>query len=192
MRMVRWIITDQEQKSFLILNSDRDRDRFVAAFWQQRNPTPGSQSNPFKEEHYRRIAFANQHFGAIAPGWKTDRGRVYILYGPPDSIQMQASISTTSPQKLWIYRHVQGKTGQVQLKFVDRCRCGDYRLEPPCRTSNREIAQPHETLFDSACGCCRRICATTILMSSYVISSGNAALTAWSLSIPSFAHAASI
>ena len=126
---VRWIITEQERKSFLILNSDRDRDRFVAAFWEQRNPTPGSQPNSFKEQHYRRIAFANQHFGAAAPGWRTDRGHVYIVYGPPDSIPMQASSSTTSPQQLWIYRQMQGKTGEVQLKFVDRCRCGDYTLE---------------------------------------------------------------
>src|SRR5690242_5906905 len=81
---VRWIISNQERQSFLQRNSDEDRDRFVATFWEQRNPTPGSQPNPFKEEHYRRLAFANQHFAATAPGWKTDRGRVYILYGPPD------------------------------------------------------------------------------------------------------------
>lgn len=128
---VRWIISNQERKSFLQLNTDPDRDRFVAAFWEQRNPTPGSQANPFKEEHYRRIAFANQHFAATAPGWKTDRGRVYIVYGPPDSIQMQAPSSTTFPQQFWTYGHMYGKVGAVQLKFVDRCRCGDYKLETP-------------------------------------------------------------
>ena len=126
---VRWIITDQERKSFAGLKNDEDRDHFVAAFWERRNPTPGSQPNPFKEEHYRRLAFANNHFAASAPGSMTDRGRVYIVYGPPDSIQMQAS--TTYPQQVWVYRHMQGKTDEVQLKFVDRCQCGDYRLETP-------------------------------------------------------------
>lgn len=128
---VGWIISDQERKSFLQLNTDPDRDRFVAAFWEQRNPTPGSQPNPVKEEHYRRLEFANQHFAATAPGWKSDRGHVYIVYGPPDSIQTQAPTSTTSPQQLWTYGHMQGKVGEVQLKFVDRCRCGDYKLETP-------------------------------------------------------------
>lgn len=128
---VRWIITDQERKSFLTLTDDGHRDRFVAAFWEQRNPTPGSQPNPFKEEHYRRLEFANQHFAATAPGWKTDRGHVYIVEGPPDSIQTQVSTSTTPAEQLWVYRHMRGKTGEVQLKFVDRCQCGDYRLETP-------------------------------------------------------------
>jgi len=72
---VRWIITNQERTSFLHLKNDEDRDRFVAEFWEQRNPAPGSQPNPFKEEHYRRIAFANEHFAASTPGWKSDRGR---------------------------------------------------------------------------------------------------------------------
>ncbi len=128
---VRWIITDQERTSFLHLKNDADRDRFVATFWEQRNPTPGSQSNPFKEEHYRRLAFANQHFAATAPGWRSDRGRIYIVYGPPDSIQTQAPGSTTPPEQIWVYRHMQGRTGETQLKFVDRCRCGDYTLETP-------------------------------------------------------------
>lgn len=128
---VRWIITDQERESFLHLKSDEDRDRFVAEFWEQRNPTPGSQPNPFKGEHYRRIAFANQHFAGSAPGFITDRGRVYIVYGPPDSIQTQASTSTTAAEQVWVYLHMQGKTGEVQLKFVDRCQCGDYTLQTP-------------------------------------------------------------
>lgn len=128
---VRWIITNQERTSFLHLTNDEDRDRFVAAFWEQRNPTPGSQPNPFKEEHYRRLAFANEHFAATAPGWKSDRGRIYIVYGPPDSIQTQASTSTTPAEQFWVYRHMQGKSGEVHLKFVDRCRCGDYTFESP-------------------------------------------------------------
>lgn len=128
---VRWIITDQERKSFAGLKDNDDRDHFVAAFWERRNPTPGSQPNSFKEEHYRRLAFANQHFAATAPGWKTDRGRVYIVYGPPDSIYVHTSTATTRPEQVWVYGHMQGKTGEVQLKFVDRCQCGDYRLETP-------------------------------------------------------------
>jgi len=128
---VRWIITNQERTSFLHLKNDEDRDWFVAEFWEQRNPAPGSQPNPFKEEHYRRIAFANEHFAASTPGWKSDRGRIYIVYGPPDSIQTQASTSTTPAEQLWVYRHMQGKSGEVQLNFVDRCRCGDYTFESP-------------------------------------------------------------
>lgn len=78
---VRWIITDQERANFLKLATDRQRDEFVVAFWERRNPIPGSSENKFKEEHYRRLAYANTHFATDVPGWKTDRGREYILYG---------------------------------------------------------------------------------------------------------------
>ena len=79
---VRWIITDQERADFKRLSTDKQRDDFVVAFWERRNPIPGSSENKFKEEHYRRLAYANTHFAAGVPGWKTDRGRRYILYGP--------------------------------------------------------------------------------------------------------------
>ena len=79
---VRWIITDEEQKAFKLLSNDEERDQFIEAFWQRRDPTPDTIENEFKEEHYRRMAYANEHFAAGIPGWKTDRGRMYIMYGP--------------------------------------------------------------------------------------------------------------
>lgn len=85
---VRWIITDEERAAYKMLQNDEERDYFIEAFWQRRNPTPKSLQNPYKIEHYQRIAYANEHFGAvIIPGWKTDRGRIYILYGHPDQIE---------------------------------------------------------------------------------------------------------
>jgi GWxTD domain-containing protein len=79
---VAWIITDQERIDYTKLSTDKERDDFVVAFWEHRNPTPGSSENKFKAEHYRRLAYANTHFAAGVPGWRTDRGRIYILYGP--------------------------------------------------------------------------------------------------------------
>jgi GWxTD domain-containing protein len=81
---VRWIISDQERADFKKLWTDEQRDRFVVAFWDRRNSVPGAVRNAFKEEHYRRLAYANQHFAEGIPGWKTDRGRFYIMYGSPD------------------------------------------------------------------------------------------------------------
>jgi GWxTD domain-containing protein len=78
---VVWIVSDRERIDFQKLSTDKQRDHFVVAFWERRNPTPGSSENKFKEEHYRRLAYTNTHFAMGVPGWKTDRGRVYILYG---------------------------------------------------------------------------------------------------------------
>ena len=88
---VRWIITDQELKAFKSLSNDEERDNFIETFWQRRNPDPDSPENEFKEENYRRIAYANEHFAAGKPGWKTDRGHMYIAYGKPDSIESHPS-----------------------------------------------------------------------------------------------------
>jgi GWxTD domain-containing protein len=88
---VRWIITDQELKAFKSLSNDEERDNFIEQFWLRRNPNPDSPENEFREEHYRRIAYANEHFAAGKPGWKTDRGHIYIAYGKPDSIDSHPS-----------------------------------------------------------------------------------------------------
>src|ERR1039458_1963848 len=88
---VRWIITDEEQKAFKMLSNDEERDQFIEAFWQRRDPTPDTEENEFKEEHYRRIAYANEHYAAGIPGWKTDRGRMYIVFGPADQIDSHPS-----------------------------------------------------------------------------------------------------
>jgi GWxTD domain-containing protein len=83
---VAYIITDQERGDFATLTSEQQRDQFITDFWERRNPNPGSPENAFKDEHYRRFAYANEHFATKLPGWKTDRGRIYIIYGPPDQV----------------------------------------------------------------------------------------------------------
>ena len=88
---VAYIITDQERKAFLNLSNDEERESFIETFWQRRNPDPDSPENEFREEHYRRIAYANEHFAAGKPGWKTDRGRIYIMWGKPDDIDSHPS-----------------------------------------------------------------------------------------------------
>jgi GWxTD domain-containing protein len=134
---VRWIITDIERAVFERLSSDEERDWFVEQFWSRRDPTPDTAENEFKEEHYRRIAYSNVHFGA--DGWKSDRGRAYIVLGPPDEIEhpppttgrqppTKASPPSTSAEELWHYRFLEGIGSDVILRFVDSCKCGDYHL----------------------------------------------------------------
>lgn len=133
---VRWIITPEEQAAFARLSSSGERDQFVEKFWLRRDPTPGTAENEYKEEHYRRLAYANTHFAAATAGWETDRGRAYIVYGPPDSIKVQTARGldgSERPAQLWHYRFITGYGNDVDLKFVDTCSCGDYRLETPQR-----------------------------------------------------------
>jgi GWxTD domain-containing protein len=138
---VRWIITDEERAAFKQLSNDEERDQFIEAFWQRRDPTPDTIENEFKEEHYRRIAYANEHFPAGIPGWKTDRGRMYIMYGPPDEIESHPSGGTyerpmeegggetsTYPFEQWRYRYLEGVGQEVIIEFVDTCMCGDYHM----------------------------------------------------------------
>lgn len=129
---VRWIITPEERAAFLRLSKDEDRDQFVVAFWLRRDPTPGTAENEFKEEHYRRLAYANEHFAYEIPGWKTDRGRVYIVYGPPSDIKTESThgaVVSVKPAALWHYDSIRGYGKNIDLKFVDVCACGDYRLD---------------------------------------------------------------
>ncbi len=88
---VVYIITDEERKSFHQLNTDEEREQFIEQFWLRRDPTPDTAENEYKEEHYRRIAYANDHYASGIPGWKTDRGRIYITFGPPDEIESHPS-----------------------------------------------------------------------------------------------------
>src|SRR6266404_6238025 len=137
---VRWIISDDERKAFMQLSNDEERDQFIEAFWQRRNPNPDSEDNEFKEEHYARIAYANDHFAAGIPGWKTDRGRIYIMYGKPDEIESHPSGGTyerpieegggstsTFPFEIWRYRYIEGIGNEVLLEFVDPSMSGEYR-----------------------------------------------------------------
>jgi GWxTD domain-containing protein len=138
---VAYIITDEERKAFKSLSNDEERDAFIEQFWQRRNPNPDSPENEFKEEHYRRIAYANDHFAAGKPGWKTDRGRIYIMYGEPDSKDSHPSGGTyerpmdegggetsTFPFEIWHYRYIEGIGENIDLEFVDTCQCGDFHF----------------------------------------------------------------
>src|ERR1051325_10566596 len=88
---VTYIITDEERKAFRNLNTDEEKEQFIEQFWLRRDPSPDTQENEFKEEHYRRIAYANERFASGIPGWKSDRGRIYITFGPPDEIESHPS-----------------------------------------------------------------------------------------------------
>jgi GWxTD domain-containing protein len=138
---VRWIITDEERKAFKSLSNDEERDAFIEQFWQRRNPDPDSPENSFREEHYRRIAYANERFAAGKPGWMTDRGHIYIAFGPPDDIESHPSGGTyerpmdegggetsTYPFETWHYRYLEGVGQNIDVEFVDTCMCGDYHM----------------------------------------------------------------
>jgi len=138
---VRWIITPEELAAFKQLSNDEERDAFIEQFWLRRDPTPDTPENEYKEEHYRRIAYANEHFASGVPGWRTDRGRIYIAYGPPDQIDSHPSggyyarpieegggDTSTYPFEDWRYRYIEGIGQEINLEFVDPCMCGEYRL----------------------------------------------------------------
>ena len=138
---VSYIISDEERKAFRTLSNDEERDAFIENFWLRRNPNPDSPENEFREEHYRRIAYANEHFAAGKPGWKTDRGHIYISFGKPDSIEAHPSggsyqrptdegggETSTFPFETWHYRYLESIGENIDLEFVDTCQCGDYHF----------------------------------------------------------------
>lgn len=138
---VVYIITDQEKQAFMQLSNDEERDRFIEAFWQRRDPTPDTPENEFKDEHYRRIAYADDHFAAGVQGWRTDRGRIYIKYGEPAEIDSHPSggayerpidegggQTSTYPFEDWRYRYIEGIGNNVEIEFVDTCMCGEYHM----------------------------------------------------------------
>jgi GWxTD domain-containing protein len=124
---VVYIIDDAERATFQRLTTDAERDKFIAQFWERRKPT-------FKEEHYRRIAYANDHYYGTSgtPGWQSDRGHMYIAWGPPDEIESFPSGNQQSPHgiEFWTYRHVEGTSEPGTFTFIDRTGHGDYRLAP--------------------------------------------------------------
>jgi GWxTD domain-containing protein len=138
---VAYIITDRERAAYRNLQTDEEREQFITQFWLVRDPTPGTIENEFKEEHYRRIGYANEHFSTQIPGWKTDRGRVYITYGPPDEIDDHSSggayqrpaaegggTTTTFPFQQWRYRLIEGIGTNVIIEFVDPTMSGEFRM----------------------------------------------------------------
>jgi len=123
---VVYIITPEERAAYEHLTSDEERDHFIEQFWLRRDPTPGTPENEFKEEHYRRIAYSNIHFADPRPGWKTDRGRIYIVEGPADEIvQVPQTMDATQQHHQMIWKYKSGK----KFLFVDECDCGQYQLE---------------------------------------------------------------
>jgi len=136
-----YIISDEERKAFKNLSNDEEREAFIENFWLRRNPNPDSPDNEFREEHYRRIAYANEHFAAGKPGWRTDRGHIYISFGKPDSIESHPSggsyqrpmdegggETSTFPFETWHYRYLEGVGENIDLEFVDTCQCGDFHF----------------------------------------------------------------
>jgi len=143
---VFYIITSDERTAFLRLSTNEEREQFIEQFWRRRNPDPESEENNFKEEHYRRIAYANEHYASGIPGWRTDRGRTYIIWGPPDSVESHPAggsydrpqeqgggETSTYPFEIWNYRYLEGVGQNIDLEFVDPTMSGEYRMtSDPC------------------------------------------------------------
>jgi GWxTD domain-containing protein len=138
---VVYIIAPEERSAFLQLSTNEERETFIENFWARRNPDPDSPENTFKEEHYRRIAYTNEHYASGIPGWKTDRGRIYIMWGPPDETDSHPSGGTyerppeegggetsTYPFEDWRYRYLEGIGENVIIEFVDPTMTGEYHL----------------------------------------------------------------
>jgi len=138
---VPYIITDEERSAFLQLQTNEEREQFIEAFWQRRDPTPDTVENEFKEEHYRRIAYANERFSSGIPGWRTDRGRIYIMWGPPDEIESHSSGSTYNRPMSegggqttvygfddWTYHYMEGIGQNITIEFVDPTGTGEYHI----------------------------------------------------------------
>src|ERR1039458_5348360 len=120
---VVWIITDEERAAFKQLSNDEERDNFIEAFWQRRDPTPDTEENEYKEEHYQRIAYANEHFAAGVPGWKTDLGGTYER-----PMEEGGGETSTFPFEDWRYRYIEGIGQEVIIEFVDTCMCGEFHM----------------------------------------------------------------
>ena len=138
---VVYIITDDEKAVFQKLSTPEEKEQFIEQFWERRNPDPRSSNNEFKEEHYRRIAYANEHFTSGDPGWMTDRGRIYIIHGKPDAVEsrpdggvynrpIEEGGGTTAvyPYEKWRYRYLEGLGTNIELEFVDKTNTGKYEL----------------------------------------------------------------
>ena len=137
---VGYIISDEERKAFKALQTDEERDQFVEQFWLRRDPTPDTEENEYREEHYRRIAYANQYFASGIPGWKSDRGMIYIKYGPPDerdqhnggteqrSFQEGGGETSMFPYEDWRYRYIEGFPPNVEIEFVDTTMTGEFHM----------------------------------------------------------------
>ncbi len=160
---VAYIIADEERAAFKALESDEEREHFIEQFWLRRDPTPGTFENEYREEHYRRIAYTNEHYSVGIPGWKTDRGRIYITYGPPDEIESHPSggtyqrpaeegggTITAVPFEQWRYRFIAGVGTNVIIEFVDPQKTGEFHMttdpnEKDAARLNQNPAAPNDT-----------------------------------------------
>ncbi len=138
---VPYVITPQEKKAFNALKTDEERENFIENFWRRRDPDPDTEENEFREEYYERIAYANEHYASGIPGWKTDRGRIYITFGKPDGVESHPSggsydrpsyegggSTTTYPFETWFYRHLDNVGDGIEIEFVDPTGTGEYRI----------------------------------------------------------------
>ena len=161
---VAYLISPEERCSFLQLARDEERNQFIEQFWSRRAPDPTSFDNSFKRAHYERIAFSDEKYGTQVPGWKTDRGRIYVLFGPPDSVEShrsgektgrprQAGVATYQYSwEAWHYGHLEGVGGNLELEFVDPGETGDYRLAMPPEMKDELIFAPRYNLGRSSRG----------------------------------------
>jgi GWxTD domain-containing protein len=147
---VTYVITDEERKAFKKLQTDDEREKFIEEFWRRRDPDPDTDENEFKEEYYERIAYANEHFASGIPGWRTDRGRIWIMYGKPDERETHpmggmydrpsyegGGSTTTYPFESWFYRYLPGVGSGIEIEFVDPTGTGEYRI---ARNANEKDA----------------------------------------------------
>jgi len=147
---VSYIITKDEKRAFMALTTDEERENFIENFWRRRDPDPDTEENEYREEYYERIAYANEKFASGIPGWKTDRGRIYIQWGKPDSVESHPSggsyerpyhegggSTTTYPFEVWFYRHLDGVGDGIEIEFVDPTGTGEYRI---ARNANEKDA----------------------------------------------------
>jgi GWxTD domain-containing protein len=147
---VPYLITKEERRAFMSLQTDEERENFIENFWRRRDPNPDTEENEFREEYYERIAYANERFTSGIPGWRTDRGRIYIAWGKPDSIESRPSggaydrpsyegggTTTTYPFEIWFYRHLEGVGDGIEIEFVDPTGTGEYRI---ARNANEKDA----------------------------------------------------
>src|ERR1700685_1524373 len=138
---VIYIISPEERQAFLQLATNEEREQFIEQFWLRRSTNPDLPDNDFKEEHYRRIAYANEHFASGIPGWKTDRGRMYIMWGPADEVDSHPSggtydrpmeegggSTTTYPWETWRWRYLEGIGENIEIEFVDTTGSGEYHM----------------------------------------------------------------
>lgn len=136
-----YIIVDEERAAFKKLSTDEEREQFIEQFWLRRDPTPDSIENEYQEDHYARIAYANERFASGIPGWRTDRGRVYIIHGKPAEIESHAGggyyerpldegggSTSTYPFEIWRYRYIEGMGNDILFEFVDNTMTGEYHL----------------------------------------------------------------